>query len=56
MALALGARQHLLNIVEASDEAWAQIESSRPEGLPPALRDLDGVETGAQHIVEDAFQ
>ncbi len=52
MLLALRPCEDLGDVVQAADEAGAEVESLGPERLAPRLTTLDGVEPGAQNVVD----
>lgn len=56
MIFALGSRQHLLDIVEAADQARTEIEPLGVEGLPLSFRTLRCVKTRAKHLVQDRLE
>ena len=55
MVFALGARQHLFDVVEAADEARPEIEAFGAEGPFPFLR-LTRIETGSKDVVDDRLE
>lgn len=56
MVLALGAGQHLLDVIEAADETGAQIEAFRSKLIRAAPRPSERVKTCPKNVVDDRLE
>jgi hypothetical protein len=56
MVLALGAGQHLLDVIEAANETRAQIEAFRPKLIRAAPRPSESVKTCPENVVDDRLE
>ena len=56
MILALGAGQHLLDVIEAANETRAQIEAFCPKLIRAAPRPSESVKTCPENLVDDRLE
>ena len=56
MILTLGTRENFLDIVEASDHAWAEVETRRAERVAAPRRRIECVEAGTKHLINKRFE
>lgn len=56
MMLALGARQHLFDVVETADQAGAEIEAARAKAFPRGSGPVHRIKTDPERLVDHHFE
>jgi hypothetical protein len=56
MVVAFDPREKLLDVVQAADEALPKVKAFGPKAPGPSCRFVEGIEPGAQRIVDNRLE